>query len=117
MNAQTRLIVQDGAGERRDNLPVVFEFAAVIPDEYADHSYREIVLAERSNRGNVRRFSSIHPHHAAYLPLAYLLFFPHGGHGFTGDCGCRIAKTIMCHGRTKPYESWAYWRLWMEILS
>jgi hypothetical protein len=82
LNAQTRLIVQEGADERRENLPVVSEVAAVIPDEYADRSYREIVLAERSNQGNVRRFSSIHPHHAAYLPLAYPLLFLHGDHDF-----------------------------------
>ena len=82
LNAQMRLIVQEGADERRENLPIVSEVAAVIPDEYADRCYREIVLAERSNQGNARRFSSIHPHHAAYLPLAYPLLFPHGDHDF-----------------------------------
>ena len=82
LNAQMRLIVQEGTDERREILPVVSKVAAVIPDEYADRSYREIVLAERSNQGNARRFSTIHPHHAAYLPLAYPLLFPHGDHGF-----------------------------------
>jgi hypothetical protein len=82
LNAQMRLIVKEGADERRVNRPVVSEVAAVIPDEYADRCYREIVLAERSNSGNIRRFSSIHPHHAAYLPLAYPLLFPRGDHAF-----------------------------------
>ena len=36
LNAQMRLIVQEGADERRENLPVVSEIAAVVPDEYAD---------------------------------------------------------------------------------
>jgi hypothetical protein len=36
LNPQMRLIVQEGADERRENLPVASEIAAVVPDEYAD---------------------------------------------------------------------------------
>ena len=82
LNPQMRLIVEEGADQRRENLPTVSEVAVVIPYETPETPYRDIVLAERDNNGALRDFHTIHPQHAAYLPLAYPLIFPHGDKGY-----------------------------------
>ena len=47
LNPQLRLILEAGADRRRENLPTSDEVAVIIPDEYSDASFRDIVLAER----------------------------------------------------------------------
>src|SRR6202165_1720828 len=57
----------------------------------------------QSGAGNARRFSTIHPHHAAYLPLAYPLLFPHGDHGF--HWGLRV-QDRQSQGRKNHSVEW-----------
>lgn len=42
-----RLILEAGADRRRENLLTSNKVAVIIPDEYSDASFRDIVLAER----------------------------------------------------------------------
>jgi len=82
LNPQMRLILEEGADRRRENLPTGNEVAAIIPDEREGGNFRDLVLAERAEDGSVRGFHEVHPYHPAYLALAYPLIFPNGDHGF-----------------------------------
>ena len=77
-----RLILEAGADRRRENLPTSNEVAVIIPDEYGDASFRDIVLAERRAPTDQPRYSRINPTHAAYMPLHYMLLFPRGNTGW-----------------------------------
>jgi hypothetical protein len=66
------------------------ESATVIPIEYSDRSFRDIVLTLRgSNRNDSlgqecdfeRGFQLISQIHAAYMCANYVLLFPHGAYG------------------------------------
>jgi hypothetical protein len=81
LDAQMRLIVQEGADERRENLPVVSEVAAVIADEYADRCYKEIVWQSVA----IKEMSVVSAQSILIMLLIFpwhMLLFPHGGHGF-----------------------------------
>jgi len=69
-----RLVVDVNADLRRENLPTGDEIALLIPGEYGQSSFRDIVLADRNGPG----YSTIDPTHPAYLPLAYPLILPFG---------------------------------------
>ena len=45
LNPQLRLVLEDGADRRRENLPVGDEIAVLIPDEVSEPSFRDILLA------------------------------------------------------------------------
>ena len=88
LTPQLRLISNDGSDPRRYNLPTVnHELAAFIPDipsEYGGQGYRDILLYLRhaSFATQSRFLTRIHPDHALYLPLHYVLFYPTGGRGY-----------------------------------
>jgi Helitron helicase-like domain at N-terminus len=78
-----RLLLEQDADRPRENLPTSDEVAAIIPDEYGDPSSHDIVLAGRSGpAGNQPRCHRINATHAAYMPLHYVLLFPHGDYGW-----------------------------------
>ena len=78
-----RLVMEEGADRRRENLPLGSEVAAVIPDipDYGKVTFRDIRLALRGDSGQsgLIRIDSSHP---AYAPLHYVLLFPHGDTGW-----------------------------------
>lgn len=74
LSPQMRLVVDVNADLRRENLPTGDEIALLIPGEYGQSSFRDIVLADRNGPG----YSTISPTHPAYLPLAYPLILPFG---------------------------------------
>ena len=78
LNARMQLIVAEGADKRRYNIPIANEVAIIIPDEYDLAGHRDIILACR----NTERYDIISTGHAAYIPLHYVLLFPHGDHGW-----------------------------------
>jgi len=86
LNPQLQLIVNSGADTRRANLPTINEVAMIVPDEYGDKRFRDIVLAKqtRSGDGNPLDYGyhRINQNHAAYLPLHYVMMFPHGENGW-----------------------------------
>ena len=77
-----RLHLQQGNDPRRYNLPTVEEIAAIVPGDGSQDVRvdRDIVL--RLQGGGLRRISNLHP---SYLPLHYVLFFPHGEQGWHLD--------------------------------
>ncbi|PHZ08015.1 uncharacterized protein RHIMIDRAFT_231324, partial [Rhizopus microsporus ATCC 52813] len=93
-NHESSNTVSDGNDQREvsdrriQNFPTMEEVAAVIPIEYSDRSFRDIVLTLRSNSGlrqNTgfeQHFQRISQAHAAYMPTHYVLLFPHGTYGW-----------------------------------
>lgn len=82
LNTQMRLIMETGADQRRENLPTANEIAVLIPDEYNEPGHRDIVLAQRLPDGQSTRLHNIPHTHPAYMPLHYVLLFPHGNPGW-----------------------------------
>ena len=77
-----RLHLQQGNNARRYNLPTMDEIAAIVPGDGSQNVRvdRDIVL--RLQGGGLRHISNLHP---TYLPLHYVLFFPHGEEGWHLD--------------------------------
>ena len=82
MTPQMQLVMQIGADRRRENLPTSEEVAVIIPDEYTQAGFRDIVLNLRDPPQGGSAFSSITSNHAAYMPLHYVLLFPAGDLGW-----------------------------------
>jgi len=79
--AEMRLIQEVGADRRRENLPTASEVAAIIPDigpAWHKRTFRDMQLTLRSPAAGQLGLRRIDPSHAAYLPLQYVLLFPHG---------------------------------------
>ncbi|PHZ07819.1 uncharacterized protein RHIMIDRAFT_303217, partial [Rhizopus microsporus ATCC 52813] len=92
----------EGGDRRTQSLPTMEEVAAIIPTEYGDKSFRDIVLTLRSAANSTSaslrdRYSSEYPFqiishtHAAYMPTHYVLLFPHGDYGW--HWGMRLSST------------------------
>ena len=73
-----RLILEAGANRRRKNLLISNKVAVIIPDEYSNASFRDIILAERYTPNKQPRYYRINLTHAIYIPLHYVLLFPYG---------------------------------------
>ncbi|PHZ16687.1 uncharacterized protein RHIMIDRAFT_196960, partial [Rhizopus microsporus ATCC 52813] len=77
-----RMRLIEGGDRHIQNLPTMEEVAAVIPIEYSDRSFRDIVLTLRGNNslrqntGFEQHFQRISQTHAAYMPTHYVLLFP-----------------------------------------
>ncbi|KAK4521041.1 Isochorismatase domain-containing protein [Mucor velutinosus] len=84
LNPQMRLELVVGEDRRTQNLPTVNEIAAIIPNEYADSSFRDILITYRNSTSTNSRglFRRINETHAAYMPLHYVLLFPRGEYGW-----------------------------------
>ena len=82
LNPQMRLIMETGADQRRENLPTANEIAVLIPDEYNEPGHRDIVLTQRLPDGQSTRLHNIPHTHPAYMPLNYVLLFPHENPGW-----------------------------------
>lgn len=81
ISPQMRLILQSGADRRRENLPTATELAGILPDEFADESRRDVLLAVQPGR-NGPQLHRVPVTSAAYMPLHYVLLFPYGEHGW-----------------------------------
>ncbi|CEG72551.1 hypothetical protein RMATCC62417_08094 [Rhizopus microsporus] len=83
-----RMCLIEGSDRCTHNLPTMEEISAVIPIEYNDKGFRDIVLTLRSNSNlcqNIefeQHFQRISQAHAAYMPTHYVLLFPHGTYGW-----------------------------------
>src|SRR5271170_804225 len=83
--AEMRLIQEVGADRRRENLPTASEVAAIIPDigpAWHKRTFRDMQLTLRSPVAGQLGLRRVDPSHAAYLPLQYVLLFPHGDTGW-----------------------------------
>ena len=76
------LVIESRANRRRENLPMGNELTVVIPNEFGEQSRRDIVLVVREPGHNHAQLKRIDVTHAAYMPLHYVLLFPHGDRGW-----------------------------------
>ena len=82
---EMRLVMDYGADRRRENLPTSSEVAAIIPDlgpGWHKTTFRDMSLTLRSANPGQLGLRRVDPSHAAYLPLQYVLLFPHGDTGW-----------------------------------
>ncbi len=83
INPQMRMELIVGNDKRTQNLPTANEVAAIIPNEYAENSFRDILITYRNpgsadNSGSLKKISETH---AAFMPLHYALLFIPGDYG------------------------------------
>ena len=52
--------------------------AIIIPDEYGNTTFRDIMLIEHYTPNKQPRYYRINLTHTAYIPLYYVLLFPRG---------------------------------------
>ena len=112
LNPQMRLILEAGADRRRENLPTSNEVAVIIPDEYGDASFRDIVLADRCAPNEQPRYSRINSTHAAYMPLHYVLLFPRGDTGW--HWGLQLRNSNQARQRDRLSQR-AYFRFYLHV--
>jgi len=86
LNPRLELIVNVNTDPRRANLPSVDQVAIIVPEEYSEMGFCDLILAKRgvNNQGVMvdQRFTRINQNHAAYLPLHYVIMFPRGETGW-----------------------------------
>ena len=83
--AQMRLIQEVGANHQQENLPTASKVAAIIPDigpNWHKRTFHNMVLTLYSGQAGNSYLQHINPSHTAYLPLQYVLLFPHGNEGW-----------------------------------
>ena len=112
LNPQMRLVVEQGADRRRENLPTSDEVAVIIPDEFAGGSRRDIVLAVRDPARNGPHLTRVHVTHAAYMPLHYVLLFPYGDYGW--HYGLELREGQRLRERTR-LEQRPYYRFRLHV--
>lgn len=79
---QFKLFLETGKDRKRENLPQKYEVAALIPNEWAEPCFRDVVVEERvggSYSQRLKRISDQSPH---YMPLHYVLLFSMGYGGY-----------------------------------
>ena len=81
-----QLVTEQGLDKRRFNLPTSNEVAALIPDQpdYGPKPSRDVALSLRAAAGTsgTRRITPLNPN---YIPLHYVILFPHGDPGWHWD--------------------------------
>ena len=83
ISSQICLVVKAESDEHHTNLPTANEMAVILPDEYDQPCFCDIVICSHHTRGAQHGFSHVHPSHAVYMPLQYPLLFPYGDSGWT----------------------------------
>ena len=73
-----RLILEASINHRRKNLLISNEVAVIIPDKYSDAGFRNIIFVEYCMSNKPPQYCCISLVYAAYMPLHYILLFPHG---------------------------------------
>jgi hypothetical protein len=73
-----RLILEASTNRRYKNLLISNKVAVIIPDEYSNASFRDIILMERNIPNKPLQYCRINLAHAVYMPLHYMLLFPYG---------------------------------------
>jgi hypothetical protein len=81
LNPRMRLIVEQGADRRRENLPTISKVAILILNKVDNTGPRDLVLAARQPGNNNQILSIVYITHPAYALLHYVLFFPKSNYG------------------------------------
>ena len=87
LNPQMKMELVVGIDKRTQNLPTADEVAGIIPNEYLEESFRDIIITFRKNiNDNTENIAALYKrideNHAAYMPLHYVLLFPRGEYGW-----------------------------------
>ena len=82
LNLQIRLVVEKRTDQQCENLPTSNQIANIIIDEYEEPCHCDIILMERQSGMENMCMKRINQNHTAYMPLHYILLFPHGEHGW-----------------------------------
>jgi len=77
-----RLILEASANCCCKNLLISNKVAVIIPDEYGNTTFRNIVLIKRYTPNKQPQYCCINSTHAAYMPLHYILLFPYNNTGW-----------------------------------
>ena len=77
-----RLILEVNTNCRCKNLLINNKVAVIILDKYIDASFCDIILAERCAPNKQLQYYYINLIYTAYMPLYYILLFPHGDTGW-----------------------------------
>jgi hypothetical protein len=112
LNPQLRLVIEAGADRRRENLPTSDEITAIISDEFMDASRRDLVLAVREAGQDRPQIRKIDVTHAVYMPLHYVLLFPHGDPGW--HYGLQLRNSEGTRQRTR-LEQRAFYRYYLHV--
>ena len=111
-----RLILEAGADRRRENLPTSNEVAVIIPDEYGDASFRNIILAEYYAPNKQPRYCRINSTHATYMPLHYVLLFPHSNTSWHWGLWLRDSNQARQRARQQDrLIQQAYFRFYLHV--
>jgi hypothetical protein len=91
LNPEMKLELIVGNDRRTHNLPTANEVAIIVPNEYNECSFRDILITYRGdqNTGN-SLYKRINETHATYMPLHYVLLFPMGDYGW--NWGLRLGN-------------------------
>jgi hypothetical protein len=79
-----RLIQEVGTNHQQENLPTASEVAVIIPDispDWHKRTFHDMVLTLYNDQVDNSSLQCVNPSYAAYLPLQYVLLFPHGDKG------------------------------------
>ena len=77
-----RLILEANINYHYKNLPISNKVAVIILDEYGDASFYNIIFIEYYIPNKPPQYCCINLVYAAYMPLYYVLLFPHGDTGW-----------------------------------
>ena len=76
-----QLFLELGADQYCSNLPTIDKVAIIIPDEYKQSGFCNIILAYRNPKENNNQYNIINSNSAVYMLLYYMLFFPYSDLG------------------------------------
>ncbi len=76
-----RLVIESSVDRYYENLPTSNEVIAIIPDKYIDASRRNLVLIVCEAGREYPQIRIVNVTYATYMPLYYILLFPHGDPG------------------------------------
>ena len=77
-----RLILEASINCRRKNLLISNKVAVIILNKYSDAGFCNIVFIEYYMPNKPPQYCCINLVYAAYMPLYYILLFPHGDTGW-----------------------------------
>ena len=107
LTSNLSLALETGIDRRRENVPTSDELGLVIPDAAAAETCRPIVLAARNSTATYK-ISAAHP---SYMPLHYVLMFPHGDRGWSP--GLRLCNRDGSREMDKLTQQ-AYYRFYLH---
>ena len=83
ISSQMHLIMKAESNECHTNLLTANEMMVILPNEYDQACFCDIVICSHHTEGAQQGFSHVHFSHATYIPLQYPLLFSYSDPGWT----------------------------------